>query len=161
MYEQGIMAEFAEVNVKWWAAIYKTGELIPHIRRVVYEFDQAMKKIDPRVTLPYWEWWSYAAQAERSTVWQWIGTNGSYANGWCVEDGKLFTGTSYVPCVKRHWPWRGVIYPYAGPEFVTSAIQMAKVYPEIFRRMLTLLNLPLVTIGGYEGQLASREAPCE
>ena len=53
MYEQGIMAEFAEVNVKWWPAIYKTGELIPHIRRVVYEFDQGMKKIDPRVKLPY------------------------------------------------------------------------------------------------------------
>ena len=156
------MSEFADANSKFWPAIYKTGELIPHIRRVVYEFDQAMKKIDSRVTLPYWEWWTYAAQAERQILLsKWIGTNGTYANGWCVENGILFNGTKPTPCLKRHWSLRGTVYPYAGPEFVTSAIQTSEDYPLFYSKILPLLYLPMVALGGYEGQLSSRDAPYE
>ncbi len=45
-----------------------------------------MLKIDPTVTLPYWQWTEPFAAPEKDITFEWFGHAGNASNDYCVTD---------------------------------------------------------------------------
>ena len=118
-----------------------------------------MRSIDPGVTLPYWDPYTYAVQPERSSIWDTLGHSGNYSNGYSVPDG-IYPDWDLVPTIKRHWQANGTILPWVTQEIVTSLLQTSKDFLGI-ARILGFHFAPHLNIGGYEGQYSHRNAPYE
>ena len=159
LYETGVVQRLTDFHYKYWPAWHKTTEFVTSHRWMEIQLEKAMREIDPNIALPYWETAVYGTQPERSSLWKTLGTNGSYANGYCVQDG-IYGQWNLNPCMKRHWSPRRTIYPWYTPEFVTYTIQSPN-FPEILSRGGGQHFQPHLNIGGYEGQYSGRNAPYE
>ena len=54
LYANGFMAEIAEIHAKCWPAWHTTFEGLVGHRILGLKLEQAMREIDPDITLPYW-----------------------------------------------------------------------------------------------------------
>ena len=160
MYERGDVHRLADVHVKVWPAWHKTPEFFPSHRYFAIEFERLMQKIDPGVTLPHWDSYTYGAQPDRSSIWDTLGHSGNYSTGYSVTDG-IYGELNLVPTLKRHWLPDGKLAPWFTQEFISSMIQSAENYREMTASSLGLHYPPLLNMGGYEGQYSVRSAPYE
>ena len=159
MYGNGDIQRLTEFHVKYWPAWHKSTEFFASHRWFVNRFEKLMQKIDPGVTLPYWDPHSFATQPERSSIWDTLGHSGNYSNGYAVPDG-ICAEWGLVPSIKRHWLPNGAIPPFFSQEFITSIIQSSNSYPE-FTGSAGIHFTPHLGVGGYEGQYSYRNAPYE
>ena len=159
MYKKGDVQRLTDLHVKTWPAWHKTAEFLPGHRWFANNFEQLMQQIDPGVTLPYYDIYTYAVQPERSSIWNTLGHSGNYSNGYSVPDG-VYASWNLVPTIKRHWQANGTILPWFTQEIFTSVIQTSHSYPEM-NRIIGSHFPPHLNIGGYEGQYSYRNAPYE
>lgn len=54
LYKRGIMDKFSLIHAAYWPATHKFAEGIPWHRWHVNELEKELRKINPRVTMPYW-----------------------------------------------------------------------------------------------------------
>ena len=149
----------AEINRKWWPIWHKTGEFLASHRWLNNYLEEAMRAIDPTVTLPYSVPWTYGCQAERASIWKYLGTCGNYSNGYCVTDGKVYP-ENLVPAVKRQWSPSRTIYPMVTPEFGTYWLQNAKSFSQLLGMASEHFQQHL-NCGGYSGQYSVKNGPYE
>ena len=160
LYEEGTINYLAELHKKWWPSWHKSGEFLASHRWSINYLEKAMRAIDPTVTLPYSMTWTYGCQPERASIWDYLGTNGSYSNGYCVTDGKIYPD-NLVPALKRQWSLRGTIYPMVTPEFATQWIQNAKTFTQVLNWDSGVHFQQHLNFGGYPGEYSVKNAPYE
>jgi hypothetical protein len=60
-------------------------------RIYLVELEQELKRIDPSVSLPYWDWTVYYNNMSRDPIWRWLGKGGNPNRDNCVTDGRFST----------------------------------------------------------------------
>ncbi|KAI9298903.1 Di-copper centre-containing protein, partial [Neoconidiobolus thromboides FSU 785] len=136
-----------------------TGFLVWH-RQFLLEFETELQKVDPEVSIPYWNW-PYDSQApEKSGLFteRYFGGNGNPDNDDCVEDGAfanwevLYDGSGKEDkhCLKRRFKnddgSMGVFY---APEAIKAIVDKADKYSDLTRTFEAAPHGgPHVAIGG-------------
>ena len=54
LYANGVMDMYSLVHGSYWSSIHKFSEAVPWHRWHINEFEKEMRKINPKITLPYW-----------------------------------------------------------------------------------------------------------
>ena len=54
VYKSGLIDTLTEQHWKYWGATHKTSEAIPFHRIMYLRLEQALMRVNPNVTLPYW-----------------------------------------------------------------------------------------------------------
>ncbi|KAJ9061205.1 hypothetical protein DSO57_1022883 [Entomophthora muscae] len=74
---------FTRVHLEHQTRIHGTSIFLPWHRQFTYMYEQELRKIDPRVVLPYWDWSLDSAEPHRSRVLQAMGGNGQRNRDYC------------------------------------------------------------------------------
>jgi hypothetical protein len=86
-----------------------------------------MLKINPSVTMPYWDFSSDFSAPEKSIIWEFFGHAGNPNQDYCVIDGPFANQQLNYPkrhCLKREWNKNGTIPALVPPEWMTSVLQI-------------------------------------
>ena len=159
LYYKGFFHYIADLHVRYWPAWHKCPEFVSIHRWLYKQLEAQMRAIDPDVTIPYSFPWLFGTQAERASIWNYLGTSGNYSNGYCVTNG--FYPGALIPCIKRQWSPRGTIYPMGTPEFITYLIHNSPNFPALTVNVLGIHFQAHLNYGGYPGQLSITLAPYE
>ena len=79
-------SDCARLHYEQMQQFHNNPMFLPAHRRVLLDFETAMKSIDPQVVLPYWDWARYADKPSADPIWNYFSRDG---NGRCVTDGVL------------------------------------------------------------------------
>ncbi|GAB0495116.1 hypothetical protein MMPV_006414 [Pyropia vietnamensis] len=107
--DSGIFAQFVPVHARWGA--HGRASFFPWHRLFLLEFEDALRTVDPQVTLPFWDWSQDAARPADSMVW---GDDllGGATPGDCIPSGP-FAGMERIYPTRR-CVWRGFTASAAG-----------------------------------------------
>ena len=78
--------------------IHTANYFLPWHRWYILEFENMLREIDCRITVPYWDWafWSNSAWNENVHIWNGheygLGGNGDPKKGYCVQNGPFREG---------------------------------------------------------------------
>ena len=90
-YENQFRALLNLHRTSFFNGIHDRHLLLPWHRAYVLELENLLRRVDCRVTQPFWDWSRYADDPWNAPVWQddpsWLGSNGDGRNGWAVGDG--------------------------------------------------------------------------
>ncbi|KAJ3082763.1 hypothetical protein HK102_001471 [Quaeritorhiza haematococci] len=142
---------------------------LPWHRWFLHEFELELKKIDPSIVLPYWDWSLDSQAPERSPLLTpaAFGGNGDSRQGGsgCVTDGAFAGWTRSLPergCLTRQFDGtRGRIQPYHSPEQMESIVNEQPTSYDRFRTQLESVphGRVHVGIGGDMNTMASPNDP--
>ena len=123
MHESGFMDKMTEIHHRLWPAVHKYDVGVNWHRWFIMVFEKEMLRINPKVTLPYWDHFNDFAEPHKSKIWDLFGHAGTAANDYCVADGPFANMTFKVPtphCLRRQFKPDGTMNPWEGPEWATS-----------------------------------------
>jgi hypothetical protein len=86
LYDTGDIDEFTKIHSTNWPTVHKLTEGVIWRRWITNELEKKMLKIDPTVTLPYWQWTEPFAAPEKDITFEWFGHAGNASNDYCVTD---------------------------------------------------------------------------
>lgn len=155
LYRNGVIDTLALVHSSLWPAFHKFAEALTWHRWAVNVIDLELRKVNPNVVLPYWDWSSEFANPERSIIWKYFGTSGNKANDYCVTDGAFaYQKVKYrTPhCIRRQWNEGGRMTNWEPSEWITSIMQVSQNYSQ-FTELLGFSNhfKAHLSIGGFYG----------
>lgn len=109
------------IHVGYFTRIHNSGFFLPWHRFMLKLYEIRLKKIDPRVVLPYWDWTLDYRYPDRSIVLsdEYMGGNGDRFGGQCVNDGVFSNLQLSVPsrhCLKRSYDRGNYISPLSPTE---------------------------------------------
>ena len=119
LYANGVVSRFAEIHYTYWAEAHKFAEAVNWHLWFITQFEKEMKKINPSVSMPYWNWQSEFIGAEKSIVFDIFGHSGTADDDYCVRDGRLPNAQCTFPtphCVRRQWKPNNTNYVWEPPE---------------------------------------------
>lgn len=129
------MNRFTKIHDTHWAATHKFSEGFVFHRWFANELEKEMLKINPNVTLPYWDTTSDFSAPEKSIIWNWFGRSGNANGNFCVSDGPFANTQLNYPnrhCLRREWNRDGTISPLEAPEWL-SVVNQIGVLPDFFK----------------------------
>ena len=144
MHKSGFMDKMTEIHHNYWSSVHKysVGNLWHQWFLMVFE--KEMLRINPSVTLPYWDHFIEFAEPHKSKIWDLFGHAGTAANDYCVADGPFANMTFKVPtphCYRRQFNPDGTINPWEVPEWSTAYFGMGIDYRALFKGSILLSNL--------------------
>ncbi|KAK9767811.1 hypothetical protein K7432_002093 [Basidiobolus ranarum] len=117
--------ELVSIHLNYVPYAHSTPAFFPWHRAYIKTFERALQNVNPRVTLPYWDWTLDSQAPEYSPVWQWFGGNGRSGDG-CVVTGPFANWRARFPqphCLTREWDSGNQISSFWSPESVNNFIQ--------------------------------------
>eukprot|EP00794_Sanderia_malayensis_P004638 gene4638-5245_t len=87
----------------FYKGIHTSDYFLPWHRWYILAFENMLRLVDCRVTIPYWDWafWSNSAWQENIHIWNGkaygLGGDGDPKRGYCVQDGPFKEGTFNTP----------------------------------------------------------------
>lgn len=112
----GVYTSFVRVHATGAGHAHWTPAFLPWHRVFLLEFEDALRVVDPGVTLPYWDWSADAANPASSPVWG-ADLLGGSTPGACIPDGPFAGATVQLPlphCVRRGFTTTGTGPPSMG-----------------------------------------------
>ncbi len=82
----------------FFKGIHNGEHFLPWHRWYILAFENMLREVDCRITVPYWDWafWSNAAWQKNIHIWNnedyGLGGNGDPERGYCVQDGPFREG---------------------------------------------------------------------
>ena len=143
MHGSGFMDRMTLIHHNSWPAVHKYGVGLPWHRWFIMLFEKEMLRINPKVTLPYWDYFTDFAEPHKSKIWDLFGHAGTAANDFCVADGPFANMTLTVPtphCFRRQWNPDGTMNPWEAPEWVSAYTQMSVDYRLLVKELQLLAN---------------------
>ncbi|KAJ9061204.1 hypothetical protein DSO57_1022882 [Entomophthora muscae] len=110
---------FTRVHMEITEIIHGTALFLPWHRQFTYMYEQELRKINPRVVLPYWDWSLDSDAPHQSPVLQAMGGNGDPSQGYCVTKGPFAKCQLSHPqphCLRRSFDMGQRISPFASTE---------------------------------------------
>ncbi|KAJ1674796.1 hypothetical protein EV182_002544 [Spiromyces aspiralis] len=112
LYENGVIASLTERHYNGairHSTIHGTDHFLPWHRRLLLEFERELQRIDPSLTVPYWDWTVDSQKPMLSVAFQddYFGGDGDSRNDHCVASGPLAQVEVSYPsrhCLRR---WLG------------------------------------------------------
>ncbi|CAG2175935.1 unnamed protein product, partial [Oppiella nova] len=158
LYANGVMDMYSLVHGSYWSSIHKFSEAVPWHRWHINEFEKEMRKINPKITLPYWEYITDFGAPEKSSIWRTFGRAGNRYNGYCVPDGAFAYQMVENPephCIRRQWNLNKTMPVWEPPEWVTSLTQTSKTWPQFAQLLGYSAHFKThLYVGGYEGEMS-------
>ncbi|CAG2108021.1 unnamed protein product [Medioppia subpectinata] len=158
LYANGVMDLYSLVHGSYWPSIHKFSEAVPWHRWHINQFEREMRKINPKITLPYWEYITDFAAPEKSSIWKTFGRAGGRHNGYCVPDGAFAYQRVQYPnphCLQRQWNTNKTMPVWEPPEWVTSLTQTSKTWGDFAQLLGYSAHFKIhLHVGGYEGEMS-------
>lgn len=143
LYENGVFDKFTHIHATHWSATHKFGDALNWHRWFINEMEKEMLKINPFVSMPYWEYLSEFSAPEKSIIWDYFGHAGDKNQNFCVMDGPFANQTVRYPkshCLRREWNRDGTIPVWEPSEWLT-AINQIGILPKMLKpEIITLLK---------------------
>lgn len=97
--ERGVYDALVKIHADYFPATHANGFFLPWQRRYLLHFERELQRVDPSVTVPYWDWPLDARSPERAAVLSkdYFGGNGSPQRDRAVLDGAFAGWTARVP----------------------------------------------------------------
>lgn len=143
---------------KWGAAVWTFDgypQFLPWTRKWLRNVELELQKIDPNVTIPYWDWDHDAGSPHLAAVWGTGAFGGNGKAGDCVVDGKFAGYQVKVPqaqagCLRRDWDLEPALSGFDSIEAVTSYVVGGGGYDEFLNHAIgSTFVTPFVAIGGH------------
>ncbi|CAG2113172.1 unnamed protein product, partial [Medioppia subpectinata] len=157
VYLNGVMDRLADIHYGYWV-IHKTDDFVPFHRVLQNELEKELMKVDPTVTLPYWETSVDFASPEKSLIFDYFGHAGTHNNSYCVRDGPLYGDLELNRCVRRQWHLDKYMPAWDSPEINTVLIQNARTYG-MLSQSFTGYHFLVHLAFGYGSTMSVTDAP--
>ncbi|KAJ9074315.1 hypothetical protein DSO57_1007736 [Entomophthora muscae] len=136
MKEEGSFDRFCRMHLENVPFAHATPYFLPWHREFTYRFEQELRKINPRLTLPYWNWSLDAQAPERSIVLSpaYFGSQGSK----CLNDGPFVGWRCKNPnehCLARDYDGGETLGAFYSPELLSHTLDGRESYDD-FRRAI-------------------------
>ncbi|MBX6382303.1 MAG: tyrosinase family protein [Microbispora sp.] len=157
---QGTYDALVKLHADAFTATHANGFFLPWQRRYLLEFERALQRVDPTVSVPYWDWTRDSKAPERSAVLskEFFGGNGNAAHDRAVLDGRFAGWTPTYPRVhrlRRAYADRGKIPAWASPDLIANVLKNPDF--QVFNMQLEI-HIGAVQMG-IGGDLAQPVAP--
>ncbi|KAJ9049753.1 hypothetical protein DSO57_1021265 [Entomophthora muscae] len=152
---------FTKIHMNFHSAIHGTALFLPWHREFTHMYEQELRKIDPRVVLPYWDWSLDSAEPHRSRVLDMMGGNGDYRNNYCVTQGPFANWNVSHPqphCLRRSFDTGQRISPFASTESISLDCN-EPTFSDFAMRFEIKHGNPHVSIGGNYGDFSTMHSP--
>ncbi|KAJ1912045.1 hypothetical protein IWQ60_009845 [Tieghemiomyces parasiticus] len=130
--------KYAELHIKHATLAHGDARFLPWHRQLLREFEKDLQRIDPGVTVPYWDWARDSADPGASPIFssEMLGHNGG--SGDCVVDGQFANWSVYWPtqtphCLTRKFDRGNSLKPWWGTNAINH-IKTASSDYDAFRR---------------------------
>ncbi|TQS25141.1 tyrosinase family protein [Microbispora sp. KK1-11] len=146
-----------------FAATHANGFFLPWQRRYLLHFERELQRVDPAVSVPYWDWPLDSRAPERSTVLSkaYFGGNGSAKHDQAVLDGAFAGWTAKVPRVhplRRSYADGGKIPAWASSDLIANMLKNPDF--QVFNMQLEIhIGAVQMGIGGDLSQPAAPNDP--
>ncbi|KAK9766952.1 hypothetical protein K7432_003582 [Basidiobolus ranarum] len=130
--KRNIYETFAFTHSNYEVYAHGTPDFFPWHRQFLLTFENALRKIDPSVNLPYWDWTIDSQAPEKSIIFQWYGGNGQGREK-CVRNGVFAGWTLSYPnrhCLKRSFDEGNRIGSFYSAEVINAIIETNDDYDE-------------------------------
>ncbi|ORX81815.1 Di-copper centre-containing protein [Basidiobolus meristosporus CBS 931.73] len=145
---------FVVQHVDGFPFAHNSPAFFPWHRKYLLNFEDALREIDPDVTVPYWDWTLDSQAPEASPIFTWFGGNGEGEDN-CLKSGPFANWRTSVPeqkCLQRQFDLQnGLISPLQSPELLHEDIATSKNYSTL-QTVIEMGTHSLVHVGiGGEG----------
>ncbi|KAJ9074313.1 hypothetical protein DSO57_1007734 [Entomophthora muscae] len=132
----GVLDNLCKMHLDYAEFTHATPYFLPWHRQFTHHFERQLRKVNPRVSLPYWNWSLDSQAPERSVVLSedYFGSQGSK----CLSDGPLTGWRCRFPekhCLSRSYDGGETISAFYSPELLSHTLDGRKTYDE-FRRAI-------------------------
>ncbi|WP_211591636.1 tyrosinase family protein [Microbispora sp. H10836] len=143
-----------------FAATHANGYFLPWQRRYLLHFERELRRVDPAVSVPYWDWPLDGRAPARSAVLskEYFGGNGSAARDHAVIDGAFAGWTAKIPRthpLRRSYADGETIPAWGTPEVIANMLKNPSF--QVFNMQLEI-HIGAVQMG-IGGDLAQPAAP--
>lgn len=155
------------VHLQKAGEIHGTANFLPWHRLYLYVLEFLLRRIDPSVFVPYWDWGFDSQGPEDAPVFDddpeiGFGRNGDLQDR-CIKTGAFATWQPQYPfphCLKRQWAETNRIEVFSSTDFIQIIISMSKNYLS-FAPSLEQIPHGQVhnAIGGLAGDLTTMASP--
>ncbi|KAJ9074751.1 hypothetical protein DSO57_1003405 [Entomophthora muscae] len=156
--------KYAATHVKQHKYIHGVPAFLPWHRQFIRNYELELQKINPAVTLPYWDWTIDSQEPHNSPVLSsaMFGGNGNSAEDMCVTDGPFAHWMVTTPsphCLRRDYADGKSVPPLTPIDVMSGIISDTKEY-EDFVFDLEVHHGPLhLDVGGERGDLNPMHSP--
>ncbi|RWS14872.1 hypothetical protein B4U79_17260 [Dinothrombium tinctorium] len=157
LHARGIFDRYNFVHVRYFYVIHDSAQFFPWHRWFLFLFENELRKINPTVTIPYWDGAVDFVHPELSEVFNATraGGSGDPNDNFCVKDGLVAGWIRQFPskvCVKRNFGSEPMVWH--SPEWTTHLLQAGLDY-DSFREGLEFSMHALMhgAVGGPQGEL--------
>ncbi|KAJ9080268.1 hypothetical protein DSO57_1026792 [Entomophthora muscae] len=143
--------------------LHQTPYFLPWHRAFLRNFERELHRVNPNVTLPYWDW-SVDSQAPHTSPVlspMFFGSTGNQAGDYCITDGPFSNWTMAYPtphCLRRSFDEDAEVSPMPLPESIFLSLNEPK-YSDFSQDMEIKQSYVHTTIGGYHGDLTKAFSP--
>ncbi|MFF3675905.1 tyrosinase family protein [Streptomyces sp. NPDC002120] len=152
--QQGNFDHLAHLYEKSFPTVGNSPQFLPWNRHFLRQFEMTLQRLDPSLTLPFWDWSQDAKDPARSPILsaQYFGGNGSGSDG-AVADGPFAGWTCAYPkphkLERRFNQSDGSISPFPDPDRIEALLAAETTYDQFRRNIaLGLAGAPHLGIGG-------------
>ncbi|KXN73691.1 Di-copper centre-containing protein [Conidiobolus coronatus NRRL 28638] len=122
--------EFVNIHLTNVPIAHGTPAFFPWHRQYIRDFELELQKIDPSVSLPFWDWSLDSQAPERSVIFteRYFGTS---KNNDCIPNGPFQNWRVTLPdphCVKRNFDGGATIGAFYSPEMLVNMFRNASHY---------------------------------
>ncbi|KAJ9061200.1 hypothetical protein DSO57_1022878 [Entomophthora muscae] len=152
---------FTKIHMDYQNSVHGTPMFLPWHRQFIHLYEEELRKINPRVVLPYWDWSLDSNAPHQSPVLQMVGGNGNSSQGYCVTQGPFEKWQVNHPqqhCLRREYDMGGSISPFASTESLSFDCNEPS-FSDFSLRLEIKHGNPHVGIGGNSGDLTRMHSP--
>ena len=142
----GAMERITYNHDVYWPQNHKFFGGFANHKAFINDLAAAMKRINPSVDLPYWNFYLEWLYPQLSIIWDYFGTAGTKDTDYCVMDGLLPNLTCLYPeahCLKREWiekHGKKVMDIWEPCEWWSSIAQMGVIAKVYVQQILALIH---------------------
>ncbi|KAJ1916945.1 hypothetical protein H4219_003469 [Mycoemilia scoparia] len=161
VYRRGWVDNLTQNHFTSGRHVHGVPAFFPWHRQFIRDYESLLQKIDPGLTLPYWDWTLDSCDPSYSKIFNddYMGGNGDPNSNYCLQDGPYKgwqMGIVDPHCLQRQFN----MTQYWGPEVLLEVQNNSTVYSELHNRIEDTVHAAVHTsIGGDMAQMISPNDP--
>ncbi|ORX91458.1 Di-copper centre-containing protein [Basidiobolus meristosporus CBS 931.73] len=132
--QSGVYDRLVNVHLTYVPHAHSTAPFFTWHRVFIHQFENALRAVNPSLTLPYWDWTIEARSPENSEIWRWFGGNGNGVGDSCLTEGPFGGWEARFPrrhCLSRRWDGGRSISSFWSRQSLNNIIRRSRDYDEL------------------------------